>query len=89
MRRWLRHHVVEARPGHVVGWIIGGAIVALSGVSPDEWVAHLVHASSEFLPNDWSVATSSLVVRSSFAVLGLAVIVSTLRVTRGLKEISA
>ena len=89
MSRWLRHHVVEAMPSHIVGWIIGGAIVALSGVSPDEWVAHLVHASSEFLPSDWSAAASALVVRSSFAALGLAVIVSTLRLTRGPKGIPA
>lgn len=89
MSRWLRHHVVEAMPSHIVGWIIGGTIVALSGVSPDEWVAHLVHASSELLPDDWSAATSALVVRSSFAVLGLAVIVSTLRITRGPETMSA
>jgi TolB-like protein/tetratricopeptide (TPR) repeat protein len=78
MRRWFRHHVVEAMPGHVVGWVVGGAIVALSGVSPDDWVAHLVHATSEFLPNDWSTASSALIARSAFAAVGVAIIAPTL-----------
>ena len=86
MRRWLRHHVVEAMPGHIGGWIIGGAIVALSGVSPDDWVAHLVHSTSELLPNDWSVATSALFVRSSFTALGVAILAATLLLGRRAKQ---
>jgi adenylate cyclase len=86
MRRWFRHHLVEAMPGHIVGWVVGGAIVALSGVSPDDWVAHLVHATSEFLPKDWSAATAALVARSSFAVVGVVILASTLLLTRRSKE---
>ena len=86
MSRWLRHHVVEAMPGHVMGWVVGGAIVALSGVSPDDWVAHLVHAGSEFLPKDWSDATSALIARSSFAAVGAVILVATLLLGRRTKE---
>ena len=74
MGRWLRHHVLEAMPGHLIGWVVGGGIVALSGISPDEWVAHLVRSTSDFLPRDWSAGISALVMRSSFAGLGVLVI---------------
>ena len=86
MSRWFRHHVVEAMPGHMVGWIVGGAIVAVSGVSPDDWVANFVHATSEFLPHDWSAATSAMVARSSFAAVGVAILAATLLLGRRAKE---
>lgn len=86
MRRWFQHHVVEAMPGHVAGWVVGGAIVALSGVSPDDWVAHLVHSTSALLPSDWSAATSALIARSSFATIGVAILAGTLLRGRRAKE---
>ena len=78
----LRHHLMEAMPGHLIGWVVGGAIVALSGVTPDIWLAQLVHSISQYLPRDWSAATAALATRLSLGVLGGAVIAASFLVGR-------
>ena len=82
MGRWLRHHVVEAVPGHIIGWVIGGAIIAASGVSPEDWMANIARAASTLLPSDWAAVTSPLVARFSFAALGFVIVASSLIVMR-------
>src|SRR6185437_15306036 len=82
MSRWLRHHVVEAVPGHIIGWVIGGAIIAASGVSPEDWMANIARAASTLLPSDWAAVTSPLVARFSFAALGFVIVASSLIVMR-------
>jgi adenylate cyclase len=40
----LRQRVLHLAREYVTHWFIAGAVVALTGVAPDHWVAHILHA---------------------------------------------